>query len=154
MIKILEGNYEARGKRFAILASRWNNFIVSKLIDGEIDALKRHNIEEKDIEIIMCPGAFEIPLVAQKLAQVKKYDAIICLGAIIRGMTPHFDFIAAEVTKGLASVGLQTGLPCIYGILTTDSIEQAIERAGTKAGNKGFEAATTALEMVSLLTKI
>ena len=154
MIKVIEGCYNISNKKFAIIASRWNDFIVSKLLDGAVDALKRHNVSEKNINIFKCPGGFEIPLTAKKIANTKKYDAAICIGAVIRGATPHFDFIASELTKGLANVGLETGIPCIYGVLTTDSIEQAIERAGTKAGNKGFEAATTALEMVSLLNNI
>ncbi len=150
MPKIFEGNLDAKGKTFAIVVSRWNQFIVSKLVDGAIDALKRHSADEDKIHIAYCPGAFETPLVVQKLAETKKYDAVIALGAVIRGSTPHFDYIAAEATKGIARASLDTGVPCILGILTTDNIEQAIERAGSKAGNKGFEAAMSAIEMVSL----
>lgn len=151
MIKVLEGKYEASGKKFALVASRWNEFIVSKLIEGAFDALRRHGASDEDITLAYCPGAFEIPLVVKKLAESSKYDAVIALGAVIRGSTPHFDYIAAEVTKGVAQVSLSSGKPCIFGVLTTDSIEQAIERAGTKAGNKGFEAANSAIEMASLM---
>ncbi|MGE5480110.1 MAG: 6,7-dimethyl-8-ribityllumazine synthase [Chloroflexota bacterium] len=151
MIKVLEGKYEASGKKFALVASRWNEFIVSKLIEGAFDALRRHGASDEDITLAYCPGAFEIPLVVKKLAESGKYDAVIALGAVIRGSTPHFDYIAAEVTKGVAQVSLSSGKPCIFGVLTTDSIEQAIERAGTKAGNKGFEAANSAIEMASLM---
>ncbi len=155
MIKKLEGNYEAiNGNKIAIVAARWNEFIVTKLIDGALDALRRHNIKDEDLVIAYCPGAFEIPLVTQKIAESGKYNAVIALGAVIRGATPHFDYIAAEVTKGLANVSLKTGIACVNGVLTTDSIEQAIERAGTKSGNKGFEAAMTALELTSLFEKI
>jgi len=154
-IKTVEGNFEALdNKKIAIVVSRWNDFIVSKLLDGSIDALKRHNVSEDNILIAYCPGAFEIPVTVQRLAASKKYDAVIALGAVIRGATPHFDYIAAEVTKGLAAVSLSSNLPCINGVLTTDSVDQAIERAGTKAGNKGFESAMTALEMLSLFNKI
>ena len=152
MIKVIEGRYEIKDKKIGIVVSRWNEFIVSKLLDGTLDALKRHNVKDEDIVIAYCPGAFEIPITAQKFANSKRFDAVIALGAVIRGATPHFDYIAAEVTKGLAATSLNTGIPCIYGVLTTDSIEQAIERAGTKSGNKGFEAAMTAIEMISLLS--
>lgn len=151
MPKIIEGIFDGEGKSFAIVVSRWNSFIVSKLLDGCIDGLKRNRADENNITITYCPGAFEIPLVVKKLADSKKYDAVIALGAVIRGSTPHFDYIAGEVAKGIAKINLDTGVPCIFGVLTTDTIEQAIERAGTKAGNKGFEAATTAIEMASLL---
>lgn len=154
MTKIIEGKLDASGKSFAIVVSRWNQIIVSKLLDGALDSLRRHNADEDNITIAYCPGAFEIPLIVQKLAMLKKYDAVIALGAVIRGSTPHFDFIASEVTKGIAHVSLNTGVPCIYGVLTTDTIEQAIERAGAKSGNKGFDAATSAIEMVSLLKLI
>ena len=154
MIKKIEGNFDAKSKRIAIVVSRWNDFIVSKLLDGAIDALKRHNVSEENIMIVYCPGAFEIPLTVKKIAKTGTFDAVIALGSVIRGATPHFDYIAAEVTKGLAATSLDTEIPCIYGVLTTDSIEQAIERAGTKAGNKGFEAAMTAIEMVSLFSQI
>ncbi len=151
MAKIIEGIFDAKGKSFAIVVSRWNQFVVSKLLEGALDALKRNQADEEKITVAYCPGAFEIPLVVQKLAQSKKYDAVIALGAVIRGSTPHFDYIAAEVSKGIAHINLETGVPCIFGVLTTDTIEQAIERSGSKAGNKGFEAATSAIEMVSLL---
>lgn len=151
MPRTLEGQLTASGKKFAIVVSRWNSFIVEQLLHGAIDAIRRHGGNEEDITIAYCPGSFEIPLVVQKMAQTKAHDAVIALGAIIRGDTPHFDVIAAEATKGVAHVALDTGIPCIMGILTTNTIEQAIERAGTKAGNKGAEAAVTAIEMVSLL---
>ena len=154
MAKIVEGIYDAKGKSFAIVVTRWNQFVVNKLLDGALDALRRHNAAEENLTVVYCPGAYEIPVVAQKLAKTKKYDAVICLGAVIRGATPHFDYIAAEVTKGISRINLETGVPCILGVLTTDTIEQAIERAGSKGGNKGFEAAQTALELVSLLRAI
>lgn len=154
MIKVIEGIFDARDKSFAIVVSRWNQFIVSKLLDGAIDALKRNQADESKITVAYCPGAFEIPLIVKKFAESNKYDAVIALGAVIRGSTPHFDYISSEVTKGIAKVNLDTGIPCIFGVLTTDTIEQAIERAGSKAGNKGFEAATTAIEMASLLKAI
>lgn len=151
MPKIIEGFLSAQNRKFAIVVSRWNQFIVSKMLDGTLDALKRNSANDDDITIAYCPGAFEIPLTAKKLAETKKYDAVIALGAVIRGATPHFDYISAEVTKGLAATSLETGVPCVFGVLTTDSIEQAIERAGTKSGNKGFEAAMVAIEMINLL---
>ncbi|MDX9791554.1 MAG: 6,7-dimethyl-8-ribityllumazine synthase [Candidatus Kapabacteria bacterium] len=151
MPKIIEGNFDAANKSFAIVVSRWNQFIVSKLLDGALDALKRNRADDSRITIAYCPGAYEIPLIVKKFADSKKYDAVIALGAVIRGSTPHFDYIAAEVTKGIAKVNLDSGVPCIFGVLTTDTIEQAIERAGSKAGNKGFEAAVSAIEMSSLL---
>jgi 6,7-dimethyl-8-ribityllumazine synthase len=154
MPQIIEGMLEAKGKKFGIVVSRWNQFIVNKMLDGALDALKRHGSEDKDISIAYCPGAFEIPLVAQKMANTKKYDAIIALGAVIRGATPHFEYIANEVTKGIAKITLDTDIPVILGVLTTDTIEQAIERAGSKSGNKGFEAAMSAIEMSSLLKSI
>jgi 6,7-dimethyl-8-ribityllumazine synthase len=154
MAKILEGNYDAKGRTFAIVVSRWNQFIVNKMLDGALDALKRHNADDSKITIGYCPGSFEIPLVVQKFAETGKFDAIIALGAVIRGSTPHFEYIASEVTKGIANVNLKTGIPCILGVLTTDTIEQAIERAGSKSGNKGFEAATSAIEMISLLNQV
>ncbi len=150
MPNIIEGKFDAKGKKFAIVVSRWNQFVVSKLLEGAIDALARHGAEDANITIAYCPGSFEVPVVVDRMATSKKYDAVIALGAVIRGATPHFDYISAEVTKGIAQVSLKTGLPCVYGILTTDTIEQAIERSGTKAGNKGFDAAMTAIEMVSL----
>ncbi|KGK87690.1 6,7-dimethyl-8-ribityllumazine synthase [Clostridium sp. HMP27] len=153
-MRTYEGNLIAKGLKFGIVVGRFNEFIGSKLLGGAIDALKRHGAEENEIEIAWVPGAFEIPLAANKMAKSKKYDAVICLGAVIRGNTPHFDYVSSEVTKGIAHVGLQTELPVIFGVLTTDSIEQAIERAGTKAGNKGYDAAVTAIEMANLLREI
>ena len=150
-MKTYEGNLMAEGLKIGIIAARFNEFITSKLVGGAMDGLRRHGVLEADIELAWVPGAFEIPLVAQKMALSKRYDAIICLGAVIRGATPHFDLVSNEVSKGIAHVGLQTGVPVIFGVLATDSIEQAIERAGTKAGNKGFEAAMTAIETVNLL---
>ncbi len=154
MIKTNEGNLVASGLKIAIVVSRFNEFITSKLLGGAIDGLVRHGCVEKDIEITWIPGAFEIPLAAQKLAAKGCYDAIICLGAVIRGSTPHFDYVCAEVSKGIAKVGLDSGIPVIFGVLTTENIEQAIERAGTKVGNKGFDAALTAVEMANLLKTI
>ncbi|PMP66719.1 MAG: 6,7-dimethyl-8-ribityllumazine synthase [Thermodesulfobacterium geofontis] len=151
---ILEGIYEGEGVKIGIVVSRFNIFITQKLLEGALDILKRHKVSEEDIYITWVPGAFEIPLIAKKLAETKKIDAILCLGTIIRGATPHFEYIAAETSKGIAQVMLETGIPIIFGILTTDTIEQAIERAGTKAGNKGAEAALAALEMVNLIKKI
>lgn len=153
-IKVIEGDFKASSGKYALLVSRWNSFVVEHLKDGAIDTLRRHGISDDSIEIIYAPGAFEFPIAAQKLAESKKYDAIIALGAVIRGGTPHFDYVAGECTKGLAQVSLNAGLPITFGVLTVDSIEQAIERSGTKAGNKGAEAASTALEMVSLISKI
>lgn len=153
-MKKIEGNLHAGNHKFGIVIGRFNEFIGSKLLDGSLDALKRHGASEDNIEVAWAPGAFEIPLVAKKMAKSKKYDAIICLGAVIRGATPHFDYVSAEVSKGIAHVTLETEVPVIFGILTTDSIEQAIERAGTKLGNKGFDVAVTAIEMVNLMKKI
>jgi 6,7-dimethyl-8-ribityllumazine synthase len=154
MTKVLEGKFDAKGKSFAIVVSRWNEFIVGKLLEGAKDSLLRHNCDIKNITVIYCPGSFELPLIVQKAALTKKYDAIIALGAVIRGATPHFEFVAGESIKGIAQVALSSGVPCINGILTCDTIEQAIERAGTKVGNKGFEAATVAIEMVDVLSQI
>jgi len=154
MAKTIEGILVAKGLKFGIVASRFNEFITTKLIEGAIDALKRHGAAEDAVDLAWVPGAFEIPLVAQKLAQSGKYDAVICLGAVIRGSTPHFDYVAAEASKGIAHVMLATGVPVIFGVLTTDTIEQAIERAGTKAGNKGFDAAVSAIEMASLMKNL
>ncbi len=154
MVKVIEGNLIAKGKRFAIVASRFNDFITKELISGCTDTLVRHGLEDKDIVVTWVPGAFEIPLVAQKLAKSKSYDAIICLGTVIRGATPHFDYIAQEVSKGVARVSQDTGLPVIFGVITADTIEQAIERAGTKDGNKGRDAAFSAIEMANLMEKI
>lgn len=153
-MKIFEGKLIAQGLRFGIVVSRFNELITSKLLDGAIDCLKRHGANEEDIEIFYCPGSFEIPLVAKKMAQTGKYNAIICLGAVIRGETPHFDYIASEVSKGIAQVQLETGLPIAFGILTTDDVEQALNRAGVKNGNKGWDAALTAIEMANLLNQI
>ncbi|MCC8174412.1 MAG: 6,7-dimethyl-8-ribityllumazine synthase [Odoribacter sp.] len=153
-MNLLEGKLLAEGQKIGIVAGRFNEFITSKLLGGAIDAFVRHGGDENSIDVAWVPGAFEIPLVAKKMVESKKYDAVICLGAVIRGSTPHFDMVANEATKGVAQVGLQTGTPVIFGVLTTDTIEQAIERAGTKAGNKGFEAAATAIEMINLLKQI
>ncbi|WP_346885685.1 6,7-dimethyl-8-ribityllumazine synthase [Clostridium sp. UBA4395] len=150
-MKIFEGNLVAQGLRVGIVVGRFNEFIVSKLLGGAIDGLKRHGVEEDNIEVAWVPGAFELPLVAKKMAQNENYDAIICLGAVIKGSTPHFDYVCAEASKGIASVSLSTEKPVVFGVLTTDTIEQAIERAGTKAGNKGYDAAVTAIEMANLL---
>ncbi|MGF7058545.1 6,7-dimethyl-8-ribityllumazine synthase [Brassicibacter mesophilus] len=153
-MKTYEGKLIAQGLKFGIIVGRFNEFIGGKLLSGAIDALNRHGVEEKDIEITWVPGAFEIPLIAKKLAKSRNYDAVICLGAVIRGATPHFDYVSSEVSKGIANVSLETELPVIFGVLTTDTIEQAIERAGTKAGNKGYEAAVTAIEMANLLKEL
>lgn len=153
-MKTFEGKLIAQGQKFGIIVGRFNEFIGGKLLSGALDALKRHGVEEDQIEIAWVPGAFEIPLVAKKLAASGSYDGVICLGAVIRGSTPHFDYVSSEVTKGIAHVSLETGVPVIFGVLTTDTIEQAIERAGTKAGNKGYEAAVTAIEMANLLKQI
>lgn len=153
-MKTYEGNLIAEGLKFGIIAGRFNEFIGGKLIAGALDALKRHGVEEQNIELLWVPGAFEIPLAAKKMAKSGKYDGVICLGAVIRGSTPHFDYVANEVSKGIAHVTLETEVPVIFGVLTTDTIEQAIERAGTKAGNKGYDAAVTAIEMANLLKQI
>lgn len=153
-IKVIEGDFAQVSGKYALLVSRWNSFVVEHLKDGAIDTLRRQGVKDDDIEIVYAPGAFEFPLAAQKLAAKGKYDAIIALGAVIRGGTPHFDYVAGECTKGLAQVSLDAGIPVTFGVLTVDSIEQAIERSGTKAGNKGAEAAHTALEMVSLIKNI
>ena len=154
MAKIIEGKIVAKGMKFGIAASRFNDFICGRLIDGAMDALIRAGAEEKDIQIFKVPGAFELPLMAKKLAKTNRFDAVICLGAVIRGATPHFEYISSEVSKGIANVGLDTEIPIAFGVLTTDTIEQAIERAGTKAGNKGWDAAMTAIEMVDVLKKV
>jgi len=153
-IKTFEGDMLVRDARFAILVARFNSFVVESLLSGAIDTLKRHGADDKDLHVVRVPGAFEMPLVAQRLAASKKYDAIIAIGAVIRGGTPHFEYVAGECTKGLASVSMQHDVPVAFGVLTVDSIEQAIERAGTKAGNKGAEAALSAIEMVSLLRRL
>ena len=150
-MKVLEGNVVASGIKVGIVAARFNEFIVSKLVGGAEDACIRHGVNPDDIELAWVPGAFEIPLVAKKMAQSGKYDAIVCVGAVIKGSTSHYDYVCAEVSKGIASVSLETEVPVMFGILTTDNIEQAIERAGTKAGNKGYDAACTAIEMVNLM---
>jgi 6,7-dimethyl-8-ribityllumazine synthase len=153
-MKIINGNYEGKGCKIAIIASRFNSLIVEQLIQGAMDGLLRHSVSEENIEIYKVPGAFEIPLIAQKIAESKKFNAIIALSAVIRGETPHFDYVSSEVSKGIASVSLKTGIPVIFGVLTTDNTEQALERAGIKSGNKGFDAAMTALETVNLLKNI
>ncbi|NGQ97408.1 6,7-dimethyl-8-ribityllumazine synthase [Brevibacillus sp. SYP-B805] len=149
-MRIYEGHLVGTGLRIGIVAGRFNEFIVSKLVAGAADALKRHGVHEEDVELAWVPGAFEIPLIARKMAESGKYDAVITLGAVIRGSTPHFDYVCSECAKGVASASLSTGIPVIFGVLTTESIEQAIERAGTKAGNKGWEAAVAAIEMANL----
>lgn len=151
MPTFIEGNLDAKGLSFGIVVSRFNSFICERLLEGAIDALVRHGASEADITVARIPGAFEIPLAAKSMAASRKFDAIICLGAVIRGSTPHFDYVASEVSKGVASVSLESGLPIAFGVLTTDTIEQAVERAGTKAGNKGFEAAVTAIETANVL---
>ncbi|THB70491.1 MAG: 6,7-dimethyl-8-ribityllumazine synthase [Gammaproteobacteria bacterium] len=153
-MKLIEGDFRVEGAKFTLIASRFNSFIVDRLVEGAIDALKRHGINEENIELVKVPGAFELPLAAKKIVASKRTDAVIALGAVIRGSTPHFDFVAAECTKGLASVSLESDITVSNGVITTDTIEQAIERAGTKAGNKGAEAAMTAIEMVSLLRNL
>ncbi len=154
MAKIIEGKLNAAGKKFGLVVSRFNELISSQLLSGAQDCLIRHECKKDDITVAWVPGSFEIPLVAKKMVQSSNYDAVICLGAVIRGSTPHFDYISAEVSKGVAQVGLESGLPVIFGVITADTIEQALERAGTKAGNKGWDAALTAIEMVNLFDKI
>ena len=153
-VNYYEGNLIAQGLKFCIVIGRFNEFISSKLLGGAVDGLVRHGVDEQDIDIVWVPGSFEIPLIAQKMCEKKKYDAIICLGAVIRGSTPHFDYVAAEVSKGIAKVMLDSCLPVIFGVLTTDNIEQAIERAGTKSGNKGYDAAVSAIEMANLIKSL
>lgn len=153
-MNIIEGKLIASGLKFAVVAARFNDLITKELLSGTVDCIVRHGGSESDITVAWAPGSFEIPLVAQKLAHSKKYDAVICLGAVIRGDTPHFDYVASEVSKGIANVGLQSGVPVIFGVLTTNSIEQALERAGTKAGNKGWDAALSAIESANLLKQI
>ncbi len=153
-MNIIEGKLLAEGQKIAIVAGRFNEIITNKLLGGAIDAFKRHGGDENNIDVAWVPGSFEIPLVAKKMAESKKYDAVICLGAVIRGATAHFEMVANETTKGIAAASLQTGVPVIFGVLTTDNIEQAVERAGSKAGNKGFEAVTTAIEMINLMKQI
>jgi 6,7-dimethyl-8-ribityllumazine synthase len=154
MSKPIEGMLAGKGLKFGLVASRFNDFITRRLVEGAEDALIRHGVKSEDIDVAWVPGSFEIPAVAKKLAQTGRYDAVICLGAVIRGGTPHFEYISAEVTKGIAMVGLETGLPVIYGMVTADTLEQAIERAGTKEGNQGFKAASSAIEMANLLKNI
>ena len=153
-MKILEGKLLAKGMRVAIVVARFNEFITTKLLGGAEDTLLRHGCEDTNITVVWVPGAFEIPFAAKKLAESKKYDAVICLGAVIRGATSHYDYVCAEVSKGVALVNLETGVPCAFGVLTTENIEQAVERAGTKAGNKGSDAAATAIEMVNLAKQL
>ncbi len=153
-MSVIEGLLTVSNEKFCIIVSRFNEFITSKLLSGAVDELKRHGVKEDNIDIVWCPGAFEIPIIAKKCAKTKQYNAIITLGAVIKGSTSHYDYVCAEVSKGVASVGLETEIPVIFGVLTTDNIEQAIERAGTKAGNKGSDAAKSAIEMASLLAKI
>jgi len=153
MAKYFEGNLQAEGKKFGIIVARFNSFIAEKLLDGALDTLIRSGASDDDIEVARVPGAYEIPLVAQKMAKSGRYDAVICLGVIIRGATPHFDFVASEATKGIAQAGMETGVPIIFGVLTTETIEQAIERAGSKSGNKGSDCASAAVEMINLLNQ-
>jgi 6,7-dimethyl-8-ribityllumazine synthase len=153
-MRTIEGNLISQGNKYGIIVGRFNEFIGGKLLSGALDGLKRHGVDDSEIEVVLVPGAFEIPLAAKKMAKSQKYDAVICLGAVIKGSTPHFDFVSSEVSKGIASVSLETEVPVIFGVLTTDTIEQAIERAGTKAGNKGYDAAVTAIEMANLLKEI
>lgn len=150
-MRVLEGNVVAKGIRVGIVAARFNEFITSKLVGGALDGLKRHDVKEEDIDVAWVPGAFEIPLIASKMAKSKKYDAVICVGAVIRGSTSHYDYVCSEVSKGIANVSLNSDIPVMFGVLTTDNIEQAIERAGSKDGNKGYECATGAIEMVNLI---
>jgi len=154
MPKFFEGKLQAEGKKFGIVIARFNSFIAERLLEGALDTLTRSGVVDKNIEVARVPGAFEIPLVAQKMVKSGRYDAVICLGAVIRGSTPHFDFVANEATKGIAMASMDSGVPIIFGVLTTDTIEQAIERAGSKAGNKGSECAATAIEMVNLLPQL
>lgn len=153
-MRVLEGNVVAEGIKIGIVAARFNEFIVSKLVGGAQDACVRHDVKDEDIDLAWVPGAFEIPIVAKKMAASGKYDAVLCLGAVIKGSTSHYDYVCAEVSKGTAMVGLETGVPTLFGVLTTDNIEQAIERAGTKAGNKGYDVACSAIEMVNLMKNI
>ena len=154
MVKVIEGGLIAKGKKFGIVASRFNNFMTKELVSGCLDTLVRHGAVDQDLSVTWVPGAFEIPAVAQKLAKSKNYDALICLGTVIRGATPHFDYIASEVAKGIAKVSQDTGIPVIFGVITADTIEQAVERSGSKDGNKGSDAALSAIEMVNVLEKI
>lgn len=154
MARIVQGDLSAKGLKFGIVTARFNDFITGKLLEGAIDGLQRHGAAEEDVEVVRVPGAYEIPLAAKMLAQTKKYNAVICLGAVIRGATPHFEYVSAEVSKGVASVSMDTGIPVIFGVLTTDTIEQAIERSGTKSGNKGWDAALSAIEMANVIRQL
>jgi 6,7-dimethyl-8-ribityllumazine synthase len=154
MMKVIEGELQAKGLRFGIVVSRFNDFITGKLLDGALDGLIRHGAKEEDIDVVKVPGSFEIPLAAKKLAEKKIYNAVICLGAVIRGATPHFEYVASEVSKGIAHASMETGTPIAFGIITADTIEQAVERAGAKSGNKGWDASLTAIEMAQLLKKL
>ena len=151
MPTFIEGTYDAQGHRYAIAVSRWNEFITRRLLDGALDCLRMHGVDDAEVTVVVYPGAFELPLVVRRLAESGRYDGVIALGAVIRGATPHFDFVAGNAASGVASIALDTGVPCAFGVLTTDTIEQAVERAGTKAGNKGFEAAVGAIERANLL---
>ncbi len=153
-MKIIEGELQAKGLKFGVIVSRFNDFITSKLLEGTLDALRRHGADENDIDVVKVPGSFEIPLIAKKLAAKGTYSAIICLGTVIRGATPHFEYVSAEVSKGIASASMETGVPIAFGIITSDTIEQAVERAGTKSGNKGWDAAITAIEMAQVVKKL
>lgn len=153
-MKVIEGDLQAKGLKFGIVVSRFNDFITNKLLEGALDALIRHGADEKNIDIVKVPGSFEIPLIAKKMAGKGTYDAVICLGTVIRGATPHFDYVAAEVSKGIAAASMDSGLPIAFGIITSDTIEQAVERAGTKSGNKGWDAAIAAIEMAQVLRKL
>ncbi len=153
-MKVIEGELQAKGLKFGIVMSRFNDFITSKLLDGAVDALVRHGAKEDDIDVMKVPGSFEIPMVAKRMALKGVYNAIICIGTVIRGSTPHFEYIAAEVSKGIATASMETGVPIAFGVITSDTIEQAVERAGTKSGNKGWDAAISAIEMAQLLKKI
>ncbi|HIC90586.1 MAG TPA: 6,7-dimethyl-8-ribityllumazine synthase [Syntrophaceae bacterium] len=154
MVKVIEGKISGQGLKFALVVSRFNDFISDRLLQGALDALLRHGAKEADIQVVKVPGSFEIPMVARRLALSKKYHAVICLGAIIRGATPHFQYICSEVSKGVATIGLETGIPTIFGVITADTLEQAIERAGTKSGNKGWNAAIAAMEMINLIKQL
>jgi 6,7-dimethyl-8-ribityllumazine synthase len=154
MPNVYEGKISAEGKKFGLVVSRFNDFVSDKLLAGAIDALSRHGARDEDIDIVKVPGSFEIPLMAKKLVEKEKYDAVICLGAVIRGSTPHFEYVSSEVSKGVALVGLESGVPVIFGVVTTDTLEQAIERAGAKAGNKGWAAAVAAMEMANLVESV
>lgn len=153
-MKIIEGELQAKGLKFGIVVSRFNDFITSRLLEGAVDALVRHGADHDKIEVVKVPGSFEIPVIAKKMAAKGAYDAVICLGTVIRGATPHFEYVASEVSKGVAAASLETGVPIAFGVITSDTIEQAVERAGTKAGNKGWDAAITAIEMAQLIKRL